>query len=249
MNDSLLNQVVLPGDQVGSVPESDASAASTSTPANKSNFRVGAGLRQEAQRIVCTRAGVLRVEASVGLYYVETRAKRYVAQVDDLVLGTVVDQVGETFDVDVGAAHAAALPVLAFERVTKKNRPRLERGDVVYARVTTASKHLAPELQCVSKRNKADGFGPLAGGLVLACSLAHAAALLRKDCFVLNRLGREFPFEIAVGHNGRFWLNAVTQPRTLLAAQALINAEFLTDAQVDTMVTVLVQQARAAGSL
>lgn len=232
---------------MGSVPESDATSTTTTT--TTANFRVGAGLRQEAQRIVCTRAGVLRQEASVNLFYVETRGKRYVAAVDDLVVGTVADQVGESFDVDVGAAHAAALPVLAFERVTKKNRPRLERGDVVYARVTTASKHLAPELQCVSKRNKADGFGPLAGGLVLSCSLAHAAALLRKDCFVLSRLGREFPFEIAVGHNGRFWLNAVTPPRTLLAAQALINAEFLSDAQVDTMVTVLVQQAHAAGTL
>jgi exosome complex component RRP40 len=153
------------------------------------------------------------------------------------------------FDVDVGAAHAAALPILAFERVTKKNRPRLERGDVVYARVAVASKHLAPELMCVSKRNRADGFGVLTGGLVLSCSLAHAAHLLRKECFVLHRLGREFPFEIAVGHNGRFWINAVTPARTLLVAQALINAEFLSDAQVDTMVTVLVQQARASGPL
>lgn len=199
--------------------------------------------------MLCTRAGVLRYATDLAYYYVETRSKRYVAAVDDMVVGTVVGTVGEMFDVDVGAAHSASLPVLAFERVTKKNRPRLERGDVVYARVTTASKHVAPELQCVSKRNKSDGFGPLAGGLVLSCSLPHAAELLRKDCYVLNRLGREFPFEIAVGHNGRFWLNAVSPARTLLAAQALINAEFLADAQVDTMITVLVQQAKAAGSL
>ena len=41
------------------------------------------------------------------------------------------------------------LPQLSFEGATKRNRPNLKSGDVVYARVAAASRDMDPILTCV----------------------------------------------------------------------------------------------------
>lgn len=56
----------------------------------------------------------------------------------------------------------ATLPHLAFEGATKKTRPVLAPGALVYARVSLADRHMDPELECVSAATgRADGLGPL----------------------------------------------------------------------------------------
>jgi len=48
-----------------------------------------------------------------------------VPAVDDMVVGVVLDRVGENYKVDIGGAHNASLPILGFEGASKKNRPIL----------------------------------------------------------------------------------------------------------------------------
>jgi hypothetical protein len=74
--------------------------------------------------------------------------------------------------VDIGAAQSAILPILAFEGATKKNKPNLTPGTLVYARVTLANKDMEAELQCFNpSTGKSDGYGELKGGFVIKCSL------------------------------------------------------------------------------
>ena len=42
-----------------------------------------------------------------------------------MVVGVVLDRVGENYKVDIGGAHNASLPILGFEGASKKNRPIL----------------------------------------------------------------------------------------------------------------------------
>lgn len=127
------------------------------------------------------------------------------------------------------AAHAL-LPQLAFEGATKKTRPMLKPGDLVYARVTSVG--IGPgaevELACVNfATGKAEpgGLGPLVGGMVYDVSTGMAARLMKassssskKDpedgvagLVVLEELGRRLEsiggFEIAVGRNGKVWVD------------------------------------------
>lgn len=51
-----------------------------------------------------------------------------------------------SFQVDIGSADVAFLSYLAFEGATKRNRPTLKTGDLIYARVISTSKHVEPEL-------------------------------------------------------------------------------------------------------
>lgn len=81
---------------------------------------------------------------------------------------------------------------------------------------------MEPELTCVSTRtNKADGFGELKGGFVWQCSLPMARCLLRQGSAVMSELAKHFPFETAIGLNGRVWINSELTDRTMLVIQAL----------------------------
>ena len=84
--------------------------------------------------------------------------------------------------VDVGSSHRCALPALAFENATRRNRPTLRVGDLVLARVARCAggaEH-EPELSCVDAQGLASGYGPLKGGVAFRCSGALARAVLRK---------------------------------------------------------------------
>lgn len=70
-----------------------------------------------------------------------------------------------------------------------------------------------PELECVyQSTGKADGLGPLVGGMLFDISLGMARRLLMPkttDLVVLEELGATgAAFETAVGRNGKIWVNS-----------------------------------------
>lgn len=118
----------------------------------------------------------------------------------------------------------ASLPQLSFEGATKKTRPQLVQGSLVYARVSLANKHMDPEIECMSSSTgKSDGLGPLTGGMIFTVSLGMARRLMmpkpteQGKLVVLEELGEAgVAFEIAVGRNGKVWVDS-KNPRTTLA--------------------------------
>ena len=56
------------------------------------------------------------------------------------MIGTVIERRSDDFVVDIGGPFAAVLNTLAFEGATRRNRPKLVEGDLVYARVVFAHK-------------------------------------------------------------------------------------------------------------
>eukprot|EP01104_Vermistella_antarctica_P018104 TRINITY_DN6601_c0_g1_i1.p1 TRINITY_DN6601_c0_g1~~TRINITY_DN6601_c0_g1_i1.p1 ORF type:complete len:252 (+),score=64.14 TRINITY_DN6601_c0_g1_i1:67-756(+) len=208
------NTPVLPGECVGVVDDGAI-------------VKIGVGLMQEGNNITSTKAGVLRWKKP-NTYWVETNQKKYVPALEDMVVGTIIDRRGEGFSVDIGYASSAQLPFLAFEGATRRNRPDLAVGSVVYARVVVCNKDMDPELVCVNQKQKADCFGELKDGYVFKCSIGLCAKLLSSSCLVLEYLGQALPYEIAVGRNGRVWVRAGTCTHTILIANAILNSEHLT---------------------
>lgn len=152
------------------------------------------------------------------------------------MLGTVTARQAESYTVELGSAFEASLLFEHFEGATKRNKPVWDVGDVVYARVVLANRDMDPELSCVNSRGKAAGFGGLTGGFVVRTSVGLARSLLAKDCVVLKALGKGVAFEIAVGMNGRVWVRAVDAKTVILVCTALLNSEFLSDAEVLALV-------------
>ncbi|KAL1736563.1 exosome complex exonuclease RRP40 [Schizophyllum commune] len=202
---------VLPGEQV---------------PAQHVNLKLGPGLRQEegSGKIVATKAGTVHHSPNNARWWVDANSRRYVPAAQESVLGVVTLRVGEAFRVDIGAAHNANLDGLAFEGATKRNRPQLKVGSLVYARVSLAHRDMDPELECFdAQTRKAEGFGELKGGFLVRCSLLMCRQLLSPDHFLLPLLGSMFPLEAAVGMNGRVWINA-PNPKQVIAIKRCIEA-------------------------
>jgi len=144
--------------------------------------------------------------------------------VDDLVIATIHHSATDFYYASITDYSAnATLPNLSFEGASRKSRPQLAPGALVYARITLANKHMDPELECVSaSTGKSDGLGPLIGGMVFPVSLVMARRLMlpkpgdQGQLVLLEELGGAgVSFEIAVGRNGKVWVDSKGVKSTL----------------------------------
>ncbi|KAK3395483.1 hypothetical protein B0T20DRAFT_443128 [Sordaria brevicollis] len=214
--------VVLPGESI------DPSLIPTH---HKNPLRLGPGLRHiPPSEIVPTVAGQLVVDNRKTSMWIEYNGGRYIPSQNDLIIGQIVRSATDFYYVSLSPyTPNATLPHLAFESATKKTRPQLSPGELVYARVSLANKHMDPELECVSpSTGKADGLGPLKDGMVFDVSLGFARRLLMAKSReegkveVLEALGEDgLGFEIAVGRNGKVWVNSESTKTVVLVGRAL----------------------------
>ncbi|KDQ62474.1 hypothetical protein JAAARDRAFT_122257 [Jaapia argillacea MUCL 33604] len=210
-------------------------------PARHVNLKLGPGLLQLSSDptpqskgkgnanpnavIISTRAGSLDHSPNGAKWWVDSNSRRYVPAAQESVIGVIVGRTGaEGWRVDIGAAHTANLDALAFEGATKRNRPNLKIGSLVYARVSLAHKDMEPELECFDAQSrKAEGFGELKGGFMTKCCLKMCRLLLDPNHFLLPLLGSKFPFDAAIGVNGRVWVNA-KDPRHVIGFVRCVEA-------------------------
>ena len=60
------------------------------------------------------------------------------------------------------------------------------------------------------------------------------------NCAVLQLIGKHVPFEIAVGMNGKVWVNSHEPKNIILISNAILNSEYLNRKQCEAMVRSLV---------
>ncbi|XP_019880953.1 exosome complex component RRP40 [Aethina tumida] len=172
---------------------------------------IGPGLRRNGERpntLCVTQSGNLCFKTP-NVYWIEGHRHRYIPKKGDLVVGIVTKKSGDALKVDIGSAEFASLSILAFEGATKKQKPDVQVGDVVYAKLLNAHREMEPELICIDSYSKAGRLGVLsADGFLLNISPHEAVQLLNIDNPILRTLGRKLVYEIAVGVNGKVWINA-----------------------------------------
>ncbi|KAH6798033.1 PNAS-3-like protein [Perilla frutescens var. hirtella] len=226
-----VDQQVFPGDVV-----LDLSKMTNQT------IKLGGGLRQDGDFISVMKAGVLRF-SKPNKYWVESSHKRYVPSAGDNILGIVVDARSDNFIVDIKGPTLAFLPVLAFEGGTRRNIPKFEMGTLLYVRVVKADTGMNPELSCMDGSGKAADYGPLKDGFMFETSTGLSRTLLSSPtCPVLETLGKKLAFEIAVGLNGRVWLNAATPSIIVLVANTIKQTESMSPTQQKIRVESLLQK-------
>ncbi|KAL0491400.1 exosome complex protein RRP40 [Acrasis kona] len=240
---SLINTSLLPGDIVGTVVQS----TSTENEGKQQPVRIGPGLTLLDDTLVAVKAGKLRYDTLTKRYFLENNQKRYICAVGDMVVGTIKETVGESFRVDIGTAHSALLDVTGFDGASRRNRPDLFPGDLIYARVTVANKDLEPEITCLSSQGTArrdwitgqSVFGPLKHGFVINCSLGMSRRLLDPNCELFKQIGDKCSFEAAVGMNGRVWITSEDSRDIVLISNALEYSQHLDDQGIEKMLNTL----------
>lgn len=224
-----VGDVVLPGDEIGISIEPTEKA-------KKSKIFLGPGLRHHNGKIVACKAGILK-QKSTNIFWVDATQKRYIPIKGETVIGSVVQKAGDIFRVDIGASELAALSYLAFEGATKKNRPDVNVGDLVFAKLLVAYKDFESELICVDSLGKKQKLGVLSGGFVFNCSINLARRLRSNECPLIESIRKhiQVPIEIVVGMNGRVWINARRERDIIAIGNAVLAAEYKTDSEIDAM--------------
>ena len=234
-------ELAMPGDVLATLPNTSGHVV-----------RVGPGVSRQGQDLVAQQAGRIEIIPDRNKIWLDCRPARYMPALEDLVVGIVQDRFGEGFRVDIGAHEPAQLGFTEFQGATKRNRPNLKVGDVVYARVTLTHRFMETEISCIlpgSRKSWLSGeseLGPLTSkensSMLIKLSpsyarylLAQASALAnenrgaaaRTNESVLSVLDEKLNFELAVGVNGRIWIDASDPQVTILVGLTLQNAEKL----------------------
>lgn len=216
-----VNDVVLPGDICKEI----------TTIGEKNKIILGPGIRKEANNVYSTKAGVLKKRHPI-TYWVDNYQKRYVPARGENVVGTIIQKAGDLYKVDIGGSCPATLSYLSFEGATKKNRPIVQIGDLVYAKMLVAGKDMEPEVVCVDSSGKKNRLGVLNDGYVFTCSLNLVRRILNPTCPLLNSLKNEWPFEMAAGMNGRVWIKAKSLRETIAVGNAILGVEYLNNDEI-----------------
>ena len=119
-----------------------------------SSIKLGNGIVYKDDKIMSVTAGKLvhSSSSSTCSYKINNNKKYYTPRTGDQVIGIIEDKGTDYYKVNIfsGVNSYALLGRLAFEGATKRNKPELKKGDVIYARVLMAHKDLDTELTCLS---------------------------------------------------------------------------------------------------
>ena len=97
-------------------------------------------------KVIATRTGILEATQTeptkkkskttkTQIDIIPLHSTRYMPQVDDIVVGTVIMKNAEFFTVDINGGGYATLNCLQFQGSTRRDKPKYEEGTLVYCRV------------------------------------------------------------------------------------------------------------------
>ncbi|KRY40343.1 Signal peptidase complex catalytic subunit SEC11C [Trichinella spiralis] len=199
----LQKRLVFPGDDLG--------------PVFHLPLAMGPGVRLSSNQLISTHFG-MALQRKDGIW-IDFCEKAYFPYAGDRVVGIVVGKWMDYWKVEIGAWKTAIIHYLSFENATKRMRPVVNMGDVIYGRL----KHdIEPELVCKDEMGKANNLGILpSDGMMLKMPPAYARRLLGRKKQVLLAVGKEVPCELAIGMNGWVWIRASTARQRMAISHAL----------------------------
>lgn len=202
----------------------------SSDPSRK--LKLGPGLTHTPpSKITTTLSGPLQVDPRKNALWIEHATGRYIPHPSDVIIATVRHSAADYYHCSITPhTSLALLPHLAFEGATKKTRPQLQSGALVYARIAKADKDTETEILCYnSSTGKSEGMGELKGGMLFDISLGMARRLLMKGTeghlVCLEELAEKLAFEIAVGRNGKVWVKSGGVRETLIVGKVLVESD------------------------
>lgn len=238
---AVLNELVLPGQNLTEIIQNQLETVKhlikSSNKDDERPVRLGFAIRYNLEagkeEFVATVAGPL-LFANPCRFWIGCRRHVYYPMTGDLVLGIVTVKTGEYYRLNLGCAQPATLNATeGFSGVSRRNRPNLQVGSVVFCRVTFSNRDVDPEVSCVDDEDLGLGHvNPMPAMNMFYIPISYAEDLQRPENPVLEIFGKLFAFEIIVGCNGRFVLESATPELTLALGNAIVNAELMTEKEI-----------------
>jgi len=223
---------------------------------NDGNVILGPGLRlkpviDETLKIakVC-KPGFLS-KTKPNNFYISMGTKNYNPFKKEDVVGIINKKSGDQYVVDFGTRDRVTLSKFAFEGATKKNKPDLKIGDVVFGRFLELPQDYPFEITCVASSGKSNGLGPLEGGVVFQIPVHLVQTLQTSNKLggseLLKKFGDITAFETAVGANGFVWASSKSPLTNVLISLAVQSAADLRPDEHECLVPLFTDSVRAIG--
>lgn len=137
----------------------------------------------------------------------------YNPSIGDVVLGTVTNKTADFYKIDINTYANALLNTIDFEGASKKNKPNLNNGDLVFAKVYKTNKFDAPLVTCISGNGKSWSsgeaeFGPVKSGHLFKVPLKYVQLYVFLSETLISRIYDAVDFEHYIGMNGFIWINS-----------------------------------------
>lgn len=226
----MLSDVILPGESI--TRESEIAFTKNhlrELPANQQNQNaVSKTYQSHGTGLIVTKN---ENEANPSLKFNHI-SEKYLPSQEDKVIGIVSRRTVDGFELDIRAEKKALLNALAFEGATKKSKPNLNQGDLVFCRVAQVPSHLNVKVTCTSQTNKKEWssgealFGELKGGVEVVVPQFFARFLAKNEIF-FDFLRKRISFEIVVGINGVVWVKTKSLKNMLIIQDFLKAAPYL----------------------
>ena len=145
----------------------------------------------------------------------------YFARPEDRVIGIIINKKMDSYELDIKSCKKALLNNLAFEGATKKSKPNLLNGDLIFCRVEKETTYMTTILTCTSNTNKKEWssgeslFGQLKNGLEINIPLFFAYYLSRNTLF-FDQIKQRITIEVVIGINGILWIKTKNNKNMLL---------------------------------
>jgi exosome complex component RRP40 len=164
---------------------------------------------------------------------------QYYPQKDDYVIVVVSGKTNDNYFCSLGSGTSYVLSALDFEGATKKNRPNLAVGSLVYARVIETSGCLRGRISCINPKSKKEWitgeglFGELSEGLCVDVPLHFTNHLLskQKKPQFFKELSKHATFEVCLGRNGKIWIKCASMDHSILITNLMRKASTLDEVE------------------
>ena len=173
-----------------------------------------------------------------------SKSNLYYPSIEDNVIGIVVKKEFDFYEVDLFCGRKAILNILSFEGATKKSKPVLQKGDLIYCKISNNSSYLPIVLSCQSNSNKKDWssgeatYGQLKDGVETLIEHETLKSLI-KNKEIIEKIKIRVKFDYYLGMNGVIWLktnNPSNQRKLLFFFMNLRKKESITDNLINNVI-------------
>eukprot|EP00917_Polyrhabdina_sp_WS-2016_P013052 GHVP01028724.1.p1 GENE.GHVP01028724.1~~GHVP01028724.1.p1 ORF type:complete len:216 (-),score=29.15 GHVP01028724.1:12-659(-) len=130
----------------------------------------------------------------------------YIPRVGDCVIGLIIGSYSDNYKVDIGSPKVATLSYFSFEDASKRKKPKIKIGALVYVNIIESDRDLEVEVSCVDENGKTGEYGELVDGMLIRLYPGKVRRIIENN--KLEEVGEKCSFEVAIGLNGRIWIKA-----------------------------------------
>ncbi|VWU53151.1 exosome complex component RRP40, putative, partial [Hepatocystis sp. ex Piliocolobus tephrosceles] len=143
-------------------------------------------------------------------YDIFNTSYRYIPKVGDLIIGMVKTKGGEYYKLDINMNYECMIhKIQSFKYATKSSSPNLLVGTILYMIIEKINLDNNCILaSCINSSdvkswiNYENYLGELVDGYIFPINSAYAKCLVGDNCYILDLIGKDIKYEIAVGQNG-----------------------------------------------